>query len=189
MNKKPYWNRLYQIIKEKSYREGDFTLTSGKKSRYYIDLKSTTLHPEGAHCIGECVLDLLDEKKLNCDAIGGLTLGADPIATSVSIISFMRGKNLPAFIVRKESKGHGTDQYIEGKENIPKNAKVLILEDVITTGKSSLEAIEKVKAEGYDPLGVLVIVDRKEGGEEKLKEHFSLPLYSLFSIDDFLSKN
>jgi len=180
-----HWKTLYQIILKKSYKEGDFTLTSGKKSSYYIDLKNTTLHPEGAYCIGLCALDLIEEKNIQCEAVGGLTLGADPIATAVSVVGFQKKKNLPAFIVRKESKGHGTNQYIEGLGNLASGASVLILEDVITTGKSSLEAIEKVKKSGFHPCGVLTIVDRKEGGAEKLKEAFDLPLYSLFDISEF----
>jgi orotate phosphoribosyltransferase len=159
--------QLKRLIFQRSYREGDFTLASGRKSSFYIDLKATTLHPEGARLIGECACDLLAHNRV--DAVGGLTLGADPIATSVSLAAWRRGLHWPAFIVRKEPKKHGTSKYIEGTENLKPGAHVVVLEDVVTTGGSSMFAIERLRAEGYHVLGVLTALDREEGGREFLE--------------------
>jgi orotate phosphoribosyltransferase len=161
---------LAKLIKKLSYREGDFTLASGKKSNFYIDLKNTTLHPEGAILIGEKAVTLVKEKKINIDAVGGMTLGADPIATAISIAAFQKKIIWPAFIVRKEPKKHGTSQFIEGTENLKPNANVLIVEDVVTTGGSSIKAIEIAKKEGFNPVAVLTVVDREEGGEKAFRD-------------------
>jgi orotate phosphoribosyltransferase len=157
---------LAKLIKKLSYREGDFTLVSGKKSNFYIDLKNTTLHPEGAQLIGNQSIDLIQSRKISIDAVGGMTLGADPIATAVSLAAFNRKIVWPAFIVRKEPKKHGTSQFIEGTDNLKPGARVLIVEDVVTTGGSSVKAIEIVKAAGFKPVAVLTVVDREEGGEK-----------------------
>lgn len=156
--------RLIQIIRDRSYREGDFTLASGKKSSFYIDLKATTLHPEGAYLIGKYAVEILSRSGLKIDAVGGLTLGADPIATAVSLSAFQGGLHWPAFIVRKEPKSHGTARYLEGTENLKPGASVVILEDVVTTGGSSLKAIDRLSEAGYHPIAVLTVVDREEGG-------------------------
>ena len=173
---------LLRLIREKSYREGDFTLASGKKSKFYIDMKATTLSPAGAHLIGRLSFDLIRrfaEKRFagggpssgtsTIRGVGGLTLGADPIATAVSLAAFAQGADWPAYIVRKEAKDHGTGRYVEGRENLPAKAKLIVLEDVVTTGGSSIKAIERLRAEGYDPVAVLTVVDREEGGETALK--------------------
>jgi orotate phosphoribosyltransferase len=167
MDQKPL-QKLIELIRKLSYREGDFTLTSGKKSSFYIDLKATTLHPEGAYLIGEASMDLLNRTALTIQGIGGLTLGADPIATAISLAARARGVFWPAFIVRKEPKGHGTSKYIEGTENLPAGASVIVLEDVVTTGSSSLKAIHRLKEAGYCPVATLTVVDREEGGREAI---------------------
>jgi orotate phosphoribosyltransferase len=173
MDQKPL-QKLVSLIRHLSYREGDFTLASGKKSSFYVDLKATTLHPEGAYWIGEVALNLLlsemhtDLKPIQ--AVGGLTLGADPLATSISLAARSRNWLLPAFIVRKEPKDHGTSKYIEGTENIAAGSPVLVLEDVVTTGGSSLKAIERLRAEGYHPVATLTVVDREEGGAEQIRK-------------------
>jgi len=169
MDQKPF-NELVRIVKKLSYREGDFTLASGKKSRFYIDLKASTLHPDGAYWIGEAALDVMEREKLKVDAVGGLTLGADPIATAISLAARHRGKVLPAYIVRKEPKDHGTARYIEGVENIPAGAPVLVLEDVVTTGGSSLKAIVRLRESGFKPVAVLTVVDREEGGAAAIRK-------------------
>ena len=157
---------LIKLIREKSYREGEFTLASGKKSSFYIDLKPTTLHPEGAYLIGKLAVEAILSEGLEIDAVGGLTLGADPIATAVSLASRDAGCSWPAFIVRKEPKDHGTARYIEGTENLKPGARVLVVEDVVTTGGSSQKAIERLRDAGYEPIAVLTIVDREQGGAE-----------------------
>lgn len=172
---------LRKLIREKSYREGDFTLASGKKSSFYIDLKATTLHPEGAHLIGKLAVQKVREAGLWVEGVGGLTLGADPIATAVSLAS--RGPLLgwPAYIVRKDSKGHGTSRFIEGTENLRPGARLLVVEDVVTTGGSSLKAIARLRESGYLPVAVLTVVDREQGGREAF-EAVGVKFLSLLTI-------
>lgn len=158
--------QLASLIKRLSYREGDFTLASGKKSNFYVDVKSTTLHPEGADLVGRLVVREIMDKKIHVDGVGGMTLGADPIATAVSLAAFQRSLVWPAFIVRKDPKGHGTDKYIEGSDNLTPGSKLLVVEDVVTTGGSSIKAIERLEAEGYKIAAVITIVDREQGGRE-----------------------
>jgi orotate phosphoribosyltransferase len=157
---------LTRLVRQLSYREGDFTLASGKKSRFYVDLKATTLHPEGAYLIGECAYELLMREKLPVEGVGGLTLGADPLATALSLAGRAHGVSWPAYIVRKEPKDHGTARYIEGTENLKPGASVVVLEDVVTTGGSSLKAIERLREAGYKPVAVLTVVDREQGGAQ-----------------------
>jgi orotate phosphoribosyltransferase len=159
-------NELTRLVRKLSYREGDFTLASGKKSKFYVDLKASTLHPEGAYLIGECAYALLHLEKIAVGGVGGLTLGADPIATAVSLAARTHGEIWPAYIVRKEPKDHGTARYIEGTENLKPGASLIVLEDVVTTGGSSLKAIERLREAGYKPLAVLTVVDREQGGAE-----------------------
>ena len=161
---------LASLVRKLSYREGDFTLASGKKSRFYIDLKATTLHPDGAFLIGEVAAELLIREGLKVDGVGGLTLGADPLATAISLAGRTRGKVWPAYIVRKESKDHGTSKYIEGTENLPPHGQVVVLEDVVTTGGSSIKAIERLREAGYQVSAVLTVVDRAEGGREAIEK-------------------
>lgn len=186
--KDPIKDRLISLIRKVSYREGDFTLASGKKSRFYIDLKATTLHPEGADLIGKLAVQELSRKGWTIDAVGGLTLGADPIATAVSLAAWSQGMSWPAFIVRKEPKAHGTSRYIEGVENLRPGASVVVLEDVVTTGGSSLKAVERLKESGFEPLGVLSVVDREEGGRE-IFEQKSLELISLVTVSELRQRS
>ena len=159
-------NQLIAFIRKQSYREGDFTLVSGKKSSFYIDLKATTLHPEGAYLIGELAVELLRRERISVEAVGGMTLGADPLATAVSLAARSQGLIWPAYIVRKEPKDHGTARYVEGVENLTPGARVLVLEDVVTTGGSSVKAIERLREAGFQPVAVLTVVDREQGGTE-----------------------
>jgi len=145
---------------------GDFTLSSGKKSDHYYDGKQLILHPEGAYLIGEEILDRL--AGIDVDAIGGLVIGAIPIVTAVTVVSHKEGKPIPSFIVREEPKEHGTGKKIEGQ--FRKGSKVAIIDDVITGGNSVKKAIEAVEAEGCEVVKVIVIVDRKEGGSERLRK-------------------
>lgn len=169
MVESPSKNKLIQLIRQVSYREGDFTLASGQKSRFYIDLKSTTLHPDGAYWIGQLSVEKLLSSGLLIQAVGGLTLGADPLATAISLAARERGLSWPAFIVRKESKDHGTGRFIEGTENLRSGASVIVLEDVVTTGGSSLKAIERLRQAGYHPVAALTVVDREQGGAQRIE--------------------
>jgi orotate phosphoribosyltransferase len=159
---------LVRLVKKLSYREGDFTLASGKKSKFYVDLKATTLHPEGAKLIGQVAVAEIQKNCPTISGVGGLTLGADPLATAISIAGLSEGHHWPAFIVRKEAKGHGTGKYIEGTENLRPGARLLVLEDVVTTGGSSIQAVQRLREAGYEPLAILTVVDREQGGAEEI---------------------
>ena len=155
--------RLLEIVRERAIIRGEFTLSSGLSSPYYFDLRRVTLWPEGAYLVGRRVLELTR----GVDAIGGMMIGADPIVASVALVSQMEGRPIPAFIVRKEPKKHGTQNFIEGE--LPKGSRVAIVDDVITTGGSILRAIEVVEGEGCEVVKVIAILDRKQGGSEELK--------------------
>jgi len=162
--------RLGEIIIERSfkYREDPpFTLASGKKSNYYFNCKPTTLDPEGMNLIGAIVFDML--KDTDITAAGGLTLGADPIANALSVISYQKGKPIKSFIVRKDIKDHGTKSTIEG--NVRQGEKVAIIDDVITTGASTITAIEQARKEGLNVELVITLIDREEGGKENILQH------------------
>ncbi len=178
--------RLKQIILEKSYREGTFKLTSGKMSDFYIDCKQTTLSAEGAYLCGKLLFEMIKLDK-DITAVGGMTLGADPLVTAVSIISYLEGTPIPAFIIRKEPKGHGTGSWIEGKGNIPQGRFVALVEDVVTTGGTLIKAIERTQLEGYNVGTVLTVVDREEGGRELLAQH-GFELKAIFTRTELLNK-
>ncbi len=178
--------RLKELLLNKSYREGRIKLTSGKESDFYIDGKQTTLDAEGAYLCGVLLYDLISSQEEKIDAVGGMTLGADPLVTAVSIVSFMEGSSLPAFIVRKEPKSHGTENYIEGKDNLAGGARVALLEDVVTTGGTLLQVIERVKSQGFAVGLVATIVDRQEGGSEALAAK-GYKLLSLFTREELLA--
>jgi len=171
---------LMGIIRELSYEQREVTLASGRKSNFYFDGKQTTLHPRGSVLVGRAFYAALDNFSEVVDGVGGLTLGADPIATATSMISSLEGRAIPAFIIRKEPKGHGTGQWLEGRKNVPAGSKVVIVEDVVTTGGSSVKAIERARAEGLDVLGVVTLVDREEGGRETFDE-LNIPFYAIFT--------
>ena len=145
-----------------AFKTGDFTLASGKKSTFYIDCRKATLHPQGAKLIGRIILEKI--KGLPVDAIGGLTLGADPITSTVVALS-----EIPGFIVRKKEKEHGTKQKIEG--HLQPDWKVVVVEDVATTGGSALQAIEAIEAAGAKVIKVIAVVDREEGAAAALKNY------------------
>ncbi len=176
--------RLLQVIKEKSYEEREVVLSSGEKSSFYFDSKQTTLNPEGSYIIGKLFYQKIKNAPIPVEAVGGMTLGADPIVTSIAIVSFLEKNPLPAFIIRKEPKKHGTCKWIEGKANIPLKAKVAIIEDVVTTGATTLNAILRAEEEGLQVVQVLALIDREEGGREHLSEK-GYRLESIFSRSDF----
>ncbi len=177
--------RLKKILLEKSYKEGVFTLTSGKKSDFYIDCKQTTLSAEGAYLCGKLLFGLISQTP-DLKAVGGMTLGADPLVTATSVISYLEGSPIPAFIIRKEPKGHGTGSWIEGKSNIQAGSFVALVEDVVTTGGTLIKAIERTQLEGYKVGGIFALVDREEGGAQLLSEH-GFKLVSLFTKTELLS--
>jgi orotate phosphoribosyltransferase len=155
--------RLRAIILREGVRHGSVTLASGRQSSYYIDCRRVTTHPEGAFLIGEIVLDLIAEDDVA--AVGGPTLGADPIVGAVCYASHCRSRPLPGFIVRKEAKAHGLQNRIEG--HLPEGARVVIVEDVLTTGGSVLQAIRVVEEAGAEVARVIGVVDRLEGARER----------------------
>ncbi len=162
--------RLIEIIKARSYMSGvEIKLASGRMSNFYFNLKPTMLDPEGAHLIGHVLVDALEG--IEVDAIGGLEVGAIPIATAAAAISFVRGRLLPAFFVRKAVKEHGTKSLVEGliKGDTLKGKRVVILEDTTTTGGSPLKAASAVEAEGATVVRIVTIVDRDEGAAEIIR--------------------
>lgn len=166
-----------------AYREGDFLLSSGQRSSYYINGKEVTLRPEGAFATGKLFLSMLSE---DTEAVAGLTLGADPIVTAVSVVSAFENRPIPALIVRKEPKGHGTKAYIEGP-TLPSNTKVAVLEDVVTTGRSAMVAVERLQAAGYRVEEIIALVDREQGGRE-LYLCAGFAFRALFSISEIQSR-
>jgi len=179
--------RLKEILLEKSYTKGTFTLTSGKTSDFYIDGKQTTLSAEGAYLCGKLLFELIADNDQKISAVGGMTLGADPIVTAVSIASFLQQQPIPAFIVRKEVKGHGTGNYIEGLGNMEPGSTVALVEDVVTTGGTLLKVIERVEDAGFKVGLVVTIVERQEGGADTLKAA-GYPLQALFTREELMSE-
>lgn len=155
-------DRLGEIIKERSLQFGDFVLRSGKRSNFFLDGKGTTLNAEGAALVGEVMFDLI--RDLDVDAVGGLTLGADPIATAISIESWRQGRPVDAFIVRKETKGHGMGDRIAGV--LKPGSRVVIVEDTVTTGSAIQAAIDAVREAGHSIVKIVAIVDRGAGAAE-----------------------
>jgi orotate phosphoribosyltransferase len=173
--------RLFDLIKERSFRRGTFTLASGKESAYYFDSKPTMLHPEGASLLAELIVDELRDVWADC--VGGLEMGAVPLIAPVAIRSLEAGRPLLGFFVRKVPKDHGTKQRIEGLDVSGKTA--VILEDVTTTGGSAMQAVEEVRAAGGTVALVLAILDRGEGAAE-LYAAAGVPFRSLFRAEEFL---
>lgn len=168
---------LLDLFCKLAYKEGDFVLSSGQRSLYYINGKQVTLHPQGALAIGRL---LLSQLPMDTQAVAGLTLGADPIVSAVSVVSAYENRPIPALIIRKEAKGHGTMAYIEGP-SVPTGAKVVVLEDVVTTGQSALKAVERLREAGYIVEQVISLVDRQQGGAQ-LYQSEGLKFEATFSI-------
>ena len=158
---------LLRLLHERSVRHGDFTLASGARSTYYIDARPTTMSAEGLHLIGRLGLAALRAEGWAPAAVGGLTMGADPVAYAVAVASRGHTSVIDAFSVRKEAKGHGTKRRVEG--NFRAGDAVVVVEDVITSGGSALQAIAAVEEEGGQVLGVLAVVDREQGGRAALE--------------------
>ncbi len=175
-------NALIALFRQKALKFGQFTLASGKQASYYLDGKQVTLDAHGARLVAEGILDLLAAAGPMPAAVGGMSIGADPITAAVVTMSAVRGTPITGFMVRKESKGHGTNRYIEGPVEL--GCDVVIVEDVVTTGGSSLQAIERCKAFGLKVVRVVAIIDRMEGGAAAFPQR-GYPFASLLTIRDF----
>lgn len=179
-------NRLLDMLKGLSFERKEIVLASGRRSNFYIDCKQTALTPEGLYLIGNVFLGMIKEIGEEVDAVAGVSLGGDPLVCATAYASFVNQQDLPALIIRKELKGHGTEVYVEGRKNLHENAKVVILEDVVTTGGSTLKACERIAQERLQVAYIISLVDREEGGRENL-EKAGYRLYSVFRKRDFIS--
>ena len=173
--------RLLELIRELAVVHGTVTLSSGKTAEYYVDLRRITLHHEAAPLVGRVLLDLLDRSGLAFDAVGGLTLGADPVAAAVLHAAAAQGRAVDAFVVRKEGKAHGLQRRIEGPD-VP-GRPVVAVEDTSTTGGSVLTAVEALREAGADVRAVAVIVDRATGAREKVEAE-GLGYHYVFGLDE-----
>ncbi|HVN71016.1 MAG TPA: orotate phosphoribosyltransferase [Desulfomonilia bacterium] len=157
--------QLREIVRRDAVKFGKFTLSSGKESDLYVDLRKVTLNPAGASIIGSLIYDMIRDRDI--DAVGGMSVGADPIAVSTSLAAYRSGREIMAFLVRKTQKAHGTQNVIEGP--IKAGLRALVVEDVITTGASTISAIERIREAGMDIAMVVAVFDRCEGGKEAIE--------------------
>ena len=176
-------DKLEKLLIQYSVRKGSFVLASGKSSNVYVDARLTTMSPEGMLLIGSAGMDAIAAEAWRPDAIGGLTMGADPVTFAISHTSAIQQRPIRAFSVRKEAKAHGTGNRIEGP--FKKGDRVVVIEDVITTGKSALQAIDAIEEAGGIIVGVLAVVDRKDGGREAILAR-GYPVIALTTIDQLL---
>ena len=178
--------RLKQIILERSFQWSDkaeFRLASGNWSHFYFNCKKTTMDPEGAHLVGQAIFRAVRDRDI--DGVGGLTLGADPMAAAAMHAAWDGGHRIKQFVVRKELKDHGSIRWIEG--NVKPGENVIILEDVITTGGSTIKAIERAREDGLNICGVLILVDREEeGGADQIRKHNPGPVEALFTRSELM---
>ena len=175
--------RLLEILKTLAYEEREVILASGKPSNFYIDCKQAVLTAEGHFCVGMVICDILANAAPEVRAVGGLTMGADPIASAVATVSFTLGRPIDAFYIRKEPKGHGTQKWMEGDKRVRPGTPVAIVEDVCTTGGSTLKAVERARIHGLEVHRVITLVDREEGGREAVEKE--VPMTALFKKSDF----
>jgi len=181
----PDHDRLLTLLAERSARRGHFTLASGRQSTLYIDARLTTMSPDGLALIGPLGVSALDAAGWNLEAVGGLTLGADPVSYAIAYASMLAGTPIRAFTVRKEAKAHGTGRLIEGP--FREGDRVAVIEDVITTGGSALRAAQAVRDAGGTVVGVLALVDREEGGRQAL-EGAGLPVVALTRASEIVAR-
>jgi orotate phosphoribosyltransferase len=179
--------RLVALLAERSFERKRFVLTSGRESDFFVDCKQTVLTAEGHALVGELFFQALADLP-ECDAVGGVELGGCPLASAVSLISHQQGRDLPALYVRKERKEHGSAKLVEGDKSLFPGIRVVLLEDVITTGGSSLRAVRALEAVGAKVVGIAAIVDRLEGGADTIREA-GLPLVSLTTRRDFIRED
>jgi len=177
-------NRLIELLRDLSYERRKVVLASGRESDFYVDGKQTMLHAEGATLVGKLILEKIRNCGIRIDGVGGLTMGADPIATATSVMSSLDGGPLVhAFYVRKEAKGHGTKTYVEGRKNLPDGSRVVVVEDTSTTGGSAWKAVERCRNEGLHVEMLITVVNRLEGADEFIAER-GMKLESLVTLDD-----
>jgi orotate phosphoribosyltransferase len=174
---------LLDLFCQVAYKEGEFLLTSGQRSSYYINGKQVTLHPQGGVAVGRLLLSLLPTET---EAVAGLTLGADPMVTATSVVAAYEGRSLTPLIIRKEAKGHGTQAYIEGP-TLAENSPVVVLEDVVTTGQSALKAVDRLRQVGYHADQIIALVDRHQGGAE-LYQQQGLKFQAVFSLREIQAR-
>ncbi|HEX9939695.1 MAG TPA: orotate phosphoribosyltransferase [Longimicrobium sp.] len=179
-------DRLIALLLERSFRVGDFVLASGARSSYYVDARTTTTHAEGQAVVGRLGLAAIRDAGLRPAAVGGLTLGADPVAYAIAHASWIAGDPVNAFTVRKEPKAHGTGKRVEGC--FAAGDEVVVIEDTVTTGGSAIKAIHAVEAEGGRVLAVLALVDREEGGREAI-ERAGYAVHTLVRVSDLLARS
>jgi len=177
-------DELLALLTRLSVRWGRIILSSGKESDFYVDAKQTLLHPDGMALTGTVLVDTWQEHGFELDAVGGPTLGADPMTCAFVLQARRRGMKLPGFFIRKEPKGHGTMAYVEGIKSIGKGSRVLVLEDVITTGGSSIRGIKRLREAGIDPVALFCLVDRQEGAKEAIEAE-GVPVVALYTRDSF----
>jgi orotate phosphoribosyltransferase len=177
-------DELLELLATRSFRLGEFTLSSGGKSDYYIDCRTTTLHAYGAELTGRVFLELIQQQGWQPQAVGGLTLGADPIVVATSVISSQMGASIHGFLVRKAEKAHGMGRRVEGFQE--KGARVVIVDDVCTTGGSTIQAIEAAREFGFNIAGVACLVERLEAGGRPAVEKAAAPapFISVFTSND-----
>lgn len=175
---------LLEILRAKSVRFGKFTLASGATSDVYVDCRLTTCHPQAMPLIGRLFLQKIAEKNWRPEAVGGLTMGADPIAFAIARESLDHPPVIDCFVVRKERKAHGMQRMVEGLET-PEGRKVVIVEDVCTKGESTALAIENAKSAGMQILGAICLIDREAGAAEMLRQRFGVELANIFQLSDF----
>ena len=176
--------RLLQLLRRHAFERRRVVLSSGRESDFYIDCKRVSLLAEGHGLIGRLFLEACPPETAG---VGGMTLGADPLASAVAAASYAAGRPIDAFIVRKEAKGHGTGRWIESPHSLGEGSRVVVVEDVVTTGGSTLRAIERIREAGFVPLKVLALVDREEGGRDAV-EASGVPLEALFGRRDFIDE-
>lgn len=186
MSPTPSRNALLALLRTYSWKTGDFVLASGKRSDYYIDLRRTSLTGAGAHHVGHLLLDAIEAEFPAAEGFGGMTLGADPLTTATGLAAFQRGKKLGQFLVRKAPKDHGTGRQVEAGGELADGARVVLLEDTVTTGSATLAAWEAVTREGYVVEGAVCVVDRLQGGREALAER-GVRLHTLFTVEQLRS--
>jgi orotate phosphoribosyltransferase len=184
-NEKEFKKELVQLIREKSYAKKNVVLSSGLHSDFYVDMKQTLLNARGVYIVSCLMLNHLKKFEGKIEGVGGMTMGADPMASVVSVMTLDWKKPLHAFYIRKEPKGHGTNEWVEGLKNFSPGQSVFILEDVVTTGGSSLKAVERAEMAGLKVMGIITCVDRQEGGREKI-ESSGVKLVSLVTKADII---
>jgi orotate phosphoribosyltransferase len=179
--------RLKQILKTHSVRFGDFLLASGQRSNLYVDCRLTTLRAEAMPLIGRLFVNKMRELGWAPDVVGGLTMGADPVVTAVARESLDPGPAINAFLIRKEAKKHGRQKFIEGLDE-PSGQKAVIVDDVCTTGGSTIKAIAAAREAGMDVLGAICLVDREQGGREAIEQQHHCPFARIFAMSELVER-